>query len=76
VPKFASGKTPKYEEGASAIHSAEVSVAPDTVADVEKVAPVFLSVMETVNTPPEYVTLAVITSPGLIVMEIWYIGFG
>ena len=53
VPKFAKGSTPLLEEGASAIHSAEDSVAPETVvgALVQEVDLV-TSLMETVNVLP------------------------
>jgi hypothetical protein len=91
VPKLASGKTPRDDDGASAIHSAEDLAAFETVPVVVKDLPVLPSVMVTVNVLlclpkeplpelpelPEYVTLAEIASPGSIDSEvIWYIGLG
>jgi hypothetical protein len=87
VPKFDSGNTPRYDEGASAIHSAEDIAALETVPEVVKDLPVLPSVIVTVNTlfvlpkeplpEPEYVTLADMTSPGSIDSEvIWYIELG
>jgi hypothetical protein len=78
VPKFASGNTPRYDEGASAIHSAEDIAAFETVPVVVKDLPVLPSVIVTVNMLlclpkeplpellPEDVTLAEIVSPGFI----------
>jgi len=49
VPKFASGSTPRDDDGASAIHSAEDLAAFVTVPVVVKVHPAVVSVIVTVN---------------------------
>ena len=67
VPKFANGSTPNIDEGASTIHSAEDSVAPDWLPVVVKVHASVLSFMTRVNVPLEYVTLAKTLSPGFTV---------
>ena len=68
MPKSASGRTPLEDEGASAIHSAELLAAFDTVLVVVKVHDLLESAMVTLNTLlPSYVTLAEIESPGATV---------
>lgn len=50
VPKFASGKTPLLDDGASAIHSAEDSDATETVVgELVQEVDLVVSVIETVN---------------------------
>ena len=67
VPKSASGRIPPLDDGASAIHSAEVRCAPDTFADLLNEAPVDVSVMVTVNDLPLNFASADIVSPGFTV---------
>jgi len=63
VPKFASGSTPKFDEGASTIHSAEDSVAPDWLPVVVNVHPSVTSVIVSVYVVPlTCVTIAEIVS--------------
>lgn len=69
VPKFASGRILPPAEGASAIHSAELACAPDTVCEcvsVATVVPPDLTIMLVVKIPVfgENVTSAVTDSPG------------
>jgi hypothetical protein len=60
VPKFASGRTPPLEEGASAITSAEASLALLSLAFVLFVHPRVVSESVRVNDPlPLVVTVAV-----------------
>ena len=76
VPKFARGKTPYLDDGASTIHSAEERCAV-AVWVVENFWPVVLSVICNLKAPELNVTLADIESPGEIVMlEILVKGFG
>ena len=66
VPKLARGSIDPPDDGASAIHSADVSAADATVEDVLNDLPVVVSAMVVVKMPPEKATLAATVSPGLI----------
>src|SRR5690349_5733807 len=77
LPKFASGRTPKFEEGASTIHSAEERLAPGADWRVLNDLPVVLLMIDRVNAPVLYTTEAEMLSPActtrlVIVIE----GFG
>ncbi len=70
VPKFARGRMPPLEDGASAIHSALERCALLTFADMLKDCPVVVSVIETVKDRPLKCASAEMMSPGCTVMEL------
>jgi hypothetical protein len=69
VPKFASGRTPPLLDGASAMTSADASLADFSLAVVVLLQPCVLSEIVSVNEPvPFVVTDADMWSPGLTVL--------
>lgn len=75
VPKSAKGSMDPPDDGASAIHSAELLCAELTLWVLLKLCE--FTVIVTVNDPPEYLTSAVTVSPGLTASEVtWKDGFG